>query len=195
MSARVLDCPQCGAPVNFRSSIAVFAVCEHCHSMVVLRGANAELIGVMAAFPPDLSPFQIGARGEWKGRAFEIVGRIRVEWEQGSWNEWCPVYNGTETAWLAEAQGLLMVSQPVEAKANIPSDPGLFRVQKQVEFNGPWWTATDVKAVTYRASEGELPFAAPPQQTQVSVDLAGGKSGFASVEYSPDGPELYLGEF
>ena len=71
MSARVLDCPQCGAPVTFRSSIAVFAVCEQCRSMVVLRGADLELIGVMAALPPDLSPFQIGTRGEWKGRGFD----------------------------------------------------------------------------------------------------------------------------
>ena len=46
----------------------------------------------MAALPPDLSPFQIGTRGEWKGRGFEIVGRLRVEWEQGSWNEWCILY-------------------------------------------------------------------------------------------------------
>ncbi len=69
MSARVLDCPQCGAPVNFRSSITVFAVCEHCRSMIVLRGADAELMGVMAALPPDLSPFQIGTRGHGKATA------------------------------------------------------------------------------------------------------------------------------
>jgi hypothetical protein len=194
MSARVLDCPQCGAPVNFRSSIAVFAVCEHCHSMVVLRGANAELIGVMAALPPDLSPFQIGTRGEWKGRAFEIVGRIRVEWEQGSWNEWCLLYNGTEAAWLAEAQGLLMISLPADAK-EIPPNPESFPIKNQLQLNGKWWVVTDVKTVTYRASEGELPFAAPPDHQQVSMDLMDQKGGFAGVEFSPDGPELYMGEF
>src|SRR3954449_8974958 len=194
MSARVLDCPQCGAPVNFRSSIAVFAVCEHCHSMVVLRGANAELIGVMAALPPDLSPFQIGTRGEWKGHGFEIVGRIRAEWEQGSWNEWCLLYNATETAWLAEAQGLLMVSLPADAK-EIPPNPESFPIKNQLQLNGIWWVVTDMKTVTYRASEGELPFAAPPHQTQVSMDLINQKGGFASIEYSPDGPELYVGEF
>lgn len=195
MAARVLDCPQCGAPVNFRSSIAVFAVCEHCHSMIVLRGVDAELLGLMAALPPDLSPFQIGTRGEWQGQSFEIVGRIRVEWEQGSWNEWCLVYDGNKTAWLAEAQGLLMVSVAVEVKEQIPSDPDIYQFQKHLQLNGASWTASDVKTVTYRASEGELPFTALPQQTEVSVDFIGAERGFANIEYAPDGPEVFLGEY
>ena len=53
-------CPQCGAPVPFRSSIAVFAVCEHSRSAVVRRDFQLETFGMMAELPPDLSPLQIG---------------------------------------------------------------------------------------------------------------------------------------
>ena len=127
MSARVFDCPQCGAPVTLRASTAVFAVCEHCRSMVVVRGTSAEVSGVMAALPPDLTPFQIGTRGEWKGRGFEIVGRVRVEWAEGSWNEWCIHYNATTTGWLAEAQGLLMVSFAAEIPEKIPTSHARLR--------------------------------------------------------------------
>lgn len=195
MSARVLDCPQCGAPVNFRSSITVFAVCEHCRSMIVLRGADAELLGIMATLPADLSPFQIGTRGVWQGRGFEIIGRIRVEWEQGSWNEWCVNYDGHTTGWLAEAQGLLMISFPRAVAEELPVQTSAYTARHQVTLDGRVWTVIDRKVVTYRASEGELPFAAPPAQTGLSADLTDGKGGFASVELTEEGAELYLGEY
>jgi ribosomal protein S27AE len=195
MAARVLDCPQCGAPVTFRSSIAVFAVCESCRSMVVLRGAGAETIGVMAVLPSDLSPFQIGTRGEWKGRGFEIVGRLRVEWEQGSWNEWCILYDAKMTGWLAEAQGLLMISFAATLTEKLPAEASFYAPNLKLQFNGASWTVTDVKTVKYRAAEGELPFAAPPQESRVSVDLIGAGSGFASIELDGDDMELFTGEY
>jgi len=194
MAARVLDCPQCGAPVTFRSSIAVFAVCEHCHSMVVLRGAALESRGVMAALPPDLSPFQIGTRGEWKGRGFEIVGRLRVEWEEGSWNEWCILYDATTTGWLAEAQGLLMISfaTPLSEK---PAKTSHYAPNLQLQLNGATWTVTDVKKVKYRAAEGELPFAASPNESLVSVDLTSATGGFATIELDGKELEFFTGEY
>src|SRR3981081_310847 len=85
-------------------------VCEHCRSMVVRKDLNVETLGVMAELPPDLSPLQIGTRGEWNGRGFELLGRIRVEWELGSWNEWYAEFAGGVEGWLAEAQGFYMVS-------------------------------------------------------------------------------------
>jgi len=195
MAARVLDCPQCGAPVTFRSSIAVFAVCEHCRSMVVLRGADAELMGVMAALPPDLSPFQIGTRGEWKGRGFEIVGRLRVEWEEGSWNEWCIFYDAKTTGWLAEAQGLLMISFATPLSEQLPAVISFYAPNLRLQLNGAPWTVTDAKTVKYRAAEGELPFTAPPDESRVSVDLIDAKGGFASIEIDGKELDLFSGEY
>jgi ribosomal protein S27AE len=195
MAARVLDCPQCGAPVTFQSSIAVFAVCEHCRSMVVLRGAALEALGVMAALPPDLSPFQIGTRGEWKGRGFEIVGRLRVEWEEGSWNEWCILYDAKTTGWLAEAQGLLMISFATPLSETLPAETSFYAPNLQLQLNGATWTVTDAKTVKYRAAEGELPFAAPPDESRVSVDFIGAKGGFSSIEIDGKELELFTGEY
>jgi ribosomal protein S27AE len=195
MAARVLDCPQCGAPVTFQSSIAVFAVCEHCRSMVVLRGAALEALGVMAALPPDLSPFQIGTRGEWKGRGFEIVGRLRVEWEEGSWNEWCILYDAKTSGWLAEAQGLLMISFATPLTEKLPAEASFYAPNLQLQLNGATWTVTDAKTVKYRAAEGELPFAAPPDESRVSVDFIGAKGGFSSIEIDGKELELFTGEY
>ncbi len=88
--------------------------------MVVVRDAKMETMGVMAELPPDLSPFQVGTTGEWQGRGFQITGRLRVAWEDGSWNEWCITYDATKTGWLAEAQGLLMISFLTESDVELP---------------------------------------------------------------------------
>jgi len=68
------DCPNCGGVVTFQSSIAVFAVCPYCRSMVVRHDVNAEAIGQMAQLPPDLSPLQIGAHGEMDGQGSRSSG-------------------------------------------------------------------------------------------------------------------------
>jgi uncharacterized protein (DUF983 family) len=195
MSVRVFDCPQCGAPVSFRSAIAVFAVCEHCRSMVVVRDAGVESIGEMAALPPDLSPFQVGTRGEWQGHGFEIVGRVRVEWKEGSWNEWCILYDGAKTGWLAEAQGLLMISFAVEPPEKLPAAASDYSAGAQVRINGADWTINDIKDVTCRASEGELPMHATPASRRTGIDLFGGSAAFASIELSDSGTDVYVGEY
>ncbi len=78
------ECPNCGAPVPFASAIAVFAVCGHCRSSVVRRDAQVELMGVQAQLPPDISPLQVGTQGEFDGRPFTIIGRVRIGHPEGS---------------------------------------------------------------------------------------------------------------
>ncbi|MEA3208323.1 MAG: hypothetical protein QOE70_1380 [Chthoniobacter sp.] len=195
MSIRTYDCPQCGAPVKFQSSIAVFVVCEHCRSMVVRRDANVESMGTMAELPPDLSPLQIGTRGEWQGSAFELVGRVRVEWEEGSWTEWCALFPNDKTGWVAEAQGFFMVSFETSEPA-LPSAPGELEPGASLRVAGRPWTVVDVKRATCLAGEGELPFVAPPGQQRLGADLTGADGAFATIEfYDGEAPRLYVGSY
>ena len=162
--------------------------------MVVARDAKVETMGVMAELPPDLSPFQIGTRGEWKGQGFEIIGRIRVSYAEGSWNEWCLLCGGKTTGWLAEAQGLLMISFAAETSATI-TDRGDFEPGRKLDAAGEEWTVTDVKETECIACEGELPFAAPPARKRFSADLVGRDGRFGSVEFDEEGTRLYVGHF
>lgn len=163
--------------------------------MVVVRDANVETMGAMAELPPDLSPFRIGATGEWKGRGFEVIGRVRVEWEEGSWNEWCILYDASKIGWLAEAQGLLMVSFQTDPGAELSTDPSAYEPGGQLQLAGAAWTVDDVKQSACRSSEGELPHILPPNALRLGVDLTRGGNGFASIELSDTGAELYVGEF
>ena len=111
----------------------------------------------MAELPPDLSPLQIGTRGEWKGRTFELLGRIRVEWAQGSWNEWYAAFSDGVAGWVAEAQGFYMVSFETKDR-NIPQTPKEIPPGNFLRLAGRTWSITDIKTVRCRAGEGELPF-------------------------------------
>ena len=162
--------------------------------MVVARDAKVETMGVMAELPPDLSPFQIGTRGEWKGAGFEIVGRIRVSWAEGSWNEWCLLCGGQTIGWLAEAQGLLMISFAVETGSGISRRED-FEPGRKMELAGEKWTVTDVKETECIASEGELPFTASPARLRFSADLIAPNGRFGSIEFDDDGTRLYAGTF
>ena len=80
-------------------------------------------MGLMAQLPPDMTPFQIGTTGQWQGTGFSVVGRVRVSWADGSWNEWCLLFGDGRTGWLGEAQGLLMISFVVEPSTPLPRSP------------------------------------------------------------------------
>ncbi len=164
--------------------------------MVVARGVNIETMGVMAELPPDLSPFQIGTRGEWNGTGFQIVGRIRVSYAEGRWNEWCLLCgDGHTIGWLAEAQGLLMISFAADLSgAKLPKaddcQPG-----HTFQLAGSHWAVTDVKSATCLAGEGELPFMATPASARLGVDLVATDGKFGSLEFDEDGTRLYVGDF
>jgi hypothetical protein len=188
------DCPNCGGAVSFQWTVAVFAVCPFCRSMVVRHDVNVEAIGQMAVLPPDLSPLQLGARGEFDGLAFTILGRVRLAYHEGSWNEWFALFSDNRYGWIGEAQGFFMVSfeyaPPEGCVSADDATPG-----RVVEISGQAYHVADRKETVSLAGEGELPVASPPGRKALSVDLSGAKAGFANLEYSETGTRLFLGRY
>lgn len=192
-ASRRYDCPQCGAPVEFRSSIAISSICEHCRSVVVRRDFQVETFGQVAELPPDLSPLQIGTQGRWQGRSFTLIGRMRLHYGDGSWTEWCADFGEGTHGWLAEVMGFFMVSFAHSVKLpplgeNIPAGQIL-------NIGGEAWRVTDVKTGQCIAAEGELPLVPPPGWSRTSVDLTGPEGHFGSIEISDDGQEFYSGDY
>ncbi|MBK8038364.1 MAG: DUF4178 domain-containing protein [Verrucomicrobiaceae bacterium] len=194
VDSRRYDCPQCGAPVPFRSSIAIFAVCEHCRSSVVRKDFNVETFGTMAELPPDLSPLQVGTKGHYAGRGFTLIGRLRLHWGDGSWTEWCADFGGGTIGWIAEAMGFYMVSfeqtAPEVAKVDLNVNAGA-----RLTLAGQSWLVNDVKKACCIAVEGELPFAVAPDALRTGIDLTGPDGGFGTVEISGDQRTFYAGHY
>lgn len=191
---RTCNCPACGAEVKFQSAVSVFAVCEYCKSTLVRHDLDIEAIGKMAQLSEDWSPMQLGTQGRYLKTSFSLVGRVRLRWERGSWDEWFCVYDDQRYGWLSEAQGIYHLSFPVENPGRLPGvsemDPG-----RVVQLAGKSYQVTDKKSVTCAYSEGELPFPAVIGRASVSVDLTSTKGGFACIDYSDEGVHAYAGEY
>jgi len=163
--------------------------------MVVRRDVNVESLGTMAQLPPDLSPLQIGTRGVWMDKPFEILGRLRVNWDDGNWNEWFAIFENRRTGWIAEAQGIFTVAFAL-GEENLPGSPGQYRAGQSLHLASVLWTVTDVKRTTGIAGEGELPFVATPGMKRIGIDMNAIDGSFASVEFV-DGaePQFYKGAY
>ena len=188
------NCPSCGAAIGFKSSIAISTVCPYCRSLIVRHDKDVELIGTMAELPQDISPFQIGTTGRYKKVRFTLVGRMKIGWSEGVWNEWFLVSDEGKRGWLAEAQGFLAISYESDAPFELTTKKpklGLF-----VTIEGKRFQISDIKETECIGSEGELPLIAPRGRKTTSIDLLGRDGEFAGIEIDGSGKtRVFLGEY
>jgi hypothetical protein len=156
------------------------------------KDINLEAVGKMAELREDSSRLQIGTRGRYK-QSFLVIGRVRVAWSEGFWNEWFVRFSDGTEGWLAEAQGFFMISFAVATPPDLPSLTKL-RPGSSVRIENTSYDVDDIKQVTYVFAEGELPFAAPVGTRALSIDLSHGESDFASLSATFTDPAGSAGE-
>ena len=192
------SCPQCGAPVEFRSAAAVMAVCASCRSTLLKRGADVERIGEMAAVLDDASPIQINTAGRYDKRAFTVLGRIQLSYDAGSWSEWYVVFDDGAFGWLSDASGQYAITVLLTDTRNAwPAfekiKPGL-----RIELGGNIYLASDVRSARCVGGEGELPFRVDAGWETRAADLRTGNL-FATLDYADAAqnngqPAVYAGK-
>jgi hypothetical protein len=184
-------CPSCGTELHFRSPVAVYAVCASCGSMVVRSDVTVEAIGTMASLPNDISPLRIGTDLTIDSRRYKLLGRIRMYWADGAWNEWF-MDDGAAQGWLIEAQGFLSVAFPLALPPGFATAPWP-ALGTEIPVDGGMYRVTDLKQATCAGSEGELPFTAPRGRQVRYADLTSEAGSFAGLEEAEDGRRLYAG--
>lgn len=187
-------CPHCGAPIRFKTSICLLAVCAHCSSLVRRKDLDVEKLGEVAQLQPDGSPLQLGSRGKHQGDAFEVVGRLQMSTGGTIWNEWSIVFADGKQGWLGEAQGQYAVSFQAEAPGGVPGH-GKLRVGAKLELGGQVFRVRDLLQAEYLSAQGELPFRPPLGEKVPSADLVAPGRKFATLDYSEVKPLLFLGEY
>lgn len=192
---RSYNCPSCGAEVAFYSPVTVSCVCAYCNSLIVRHGAGVERMGEMAIVPEDVSPFQIGATGSYDGATFCIVGRIRMAWEDGGWNEWFLFFDDARKAWLAEAQGSLAISFEQALPEELARAP--LELGQNIYLDRESYTISDFKKAHCVACEGELPKVLKPEQAVFVADGMSRNGKFLSLTCDKDWrpAELYVGAY
>lgn len=188
-----LACPACGAEVRFRSATSAMAVCEYCRSTLLREGDAVRDAGKMAVALEDYSPIRITTSGIYAGRAFGVVGRIQLRYEDGFWNEWYILFDDGEGAWLSDASGQYAVTLDTGLADGAPPFrqivPG-----GQYTWDGTTYTAADLRTARCTAGEGELPFQVGPGWEARVADYRQGVR-FLTLDYSDgDTPRRYAGK-
>jgi len=193
VTGRTASCPNCGAPITFRWSAAVQTTCDYCRAILVRHDVALERVGEVADLPPDASPVQRGTTGAWRGRAFEVVGRIRYAYQRGRWSEWYLRFADGRDGWLSDAQLEWAVTEHVPLPASLPSLDELYP-GRVVSLGDEPFTVTTVTMARYLGVEGELPFTTWHRDVSPFVDLRTSSARFATLDGSERPPLLFVGE-
>lgn len=189
-----LPCPSCGAEIPFASKSSLFATCAYCRSMVIRKDMDISAIGKMAELPDDISPLQIGTRGMFEGKRFELIGRLKVRWSAGTWNEWYAYFDNGSEGWLAEAQGEYIMSFRREVNLAAAKLRNV-SAGANILVGGNAMQATDTRIVTYVGGEGELPFTAIAGETSFNIDLTDVQGRFGTIEIADNEVRAYMGNY
>ncbi len=188
-----VNCPSCGASVSFRAQHTLYAVCSACGTLLVRQDVQVQDLGKVAALQPDGTPLRVGTQGTYRGKTFEILGRIQVRLLEGFWNEWYLLYSDGREGWLGEAMGEYLVTFP-ETAADLPDFddvvPGAI-----FTLAGKRLITTQVSRSEVVSFEGELPFVMRAAYQLPSADLRGANGEAATLDYSDEVPLLFLGEY
>lgn len=185
-------CPNCGAPVDFRSPASAFAVCGYCRSQVVREGDALRRTGEAADLLDDHSALRLGAAGTWQGLAFTLVGRRQLRSAEGVWSEWHALFDGgpdggsPRSGWLSEDNGTYVFGFDVPLRQAAPAATDL-RAGEGVVVDGLLWSVASVVVARVAATEGELPAAPRTAGGFVVADLRNTAGEVGTLEYErPD---------
>ena len=195
-------CPNCGAPVEFRSAASASAVCGYCRSTLVREGEALRRIGESAELFDDHSPLQLGVTGRWQGVAFTLVGRLQYAYADGRWTEWHALFDasdlgqGLRSAWLSEDNGAYVLALDRPLNDRVPQAGTLFPGQKALSDGRAWEVAAVVRAQVH-AAQGELPRPpqpAGPDHAFVIADLRNAQDEVGTLDYAePARPQWSVG--
>lgn len=184
------DCPNCGAPVEFRSPASAFAVCSFCQSTLVRDGDALRKIGQSAELFDDHSPLQLGASGRYQGAAFTLVGRLQYRYVEGTWNEWHALFDAgdgaAKSAWLSEDNGRYVIAFDLPLDGPAPAAESL-RAGQQVMVGGQPWSVASVSAAQLIAARGELPVSPNLTRGFVVSDLRNTRGEVGTLDYGEPG--------
>lgn len=187
-----IQCPQCGSEVAVDRRFSHMAVCGACRSVVTFGEDAARVAGRLSVLPESRSRLQVGLAGRVRGRAFEVVGRVRYGWARGYWDEWYILLDGTDPAWLSEDEGELAFE-----RGGVLADApplGTLTPGASVTLGGRPWRVTERGVARCEGGEGQLPFVVVQGEEVPFADLEGRAGEVGTLELDRGGARLFEGE-
>jgi hypothetical protein len=188
-----VTCPGCGAPVEFKSTASVLAVCGYCKTTLLKDADSVKNLGKMSEVLEDYSPLQIGSSGRQGGRGFTVIGRIQLQYSAGFWNEWYVMFDDGGGGWLSDASGQYALTVEKQTSAALPLFDKLVP-GRTLRVSSQLYTISDVRTARCTAGQGELPFKVGPGWEARVADFRA-RDRFMTLDYSDAAAtRVYVGE-
>jgi hypothetical protein len=188
-------CPNCGAPVEFRSAASTSAVCGFCRSTLARDGDTLRRTGASAELFDDHSPLQLGVDGLLQGERFTLVGRLQLAYAGGTWNEWHALFDSGRSGWLSEDNGAYVVGFESPLRGTVPPVEELLPGAR-ARVDGRSWDVASAVQARLLAAQGELPRSPRVDGREfLVVELRNPHGEVASLEFGDAGstPLLSIG--
>lgn len=194
MFVREFECPSCGAPIQQKTPGARTLVCSFCGQTSHLNADSLEMAGNKHMLIDYGSVLQVGQSGRLGEREFMVLGRLRIDYEDGFWDEWYVQFldNGTE-GWIQEDDGDFVFFQAI---GKLAFTPELMQasVGSTVDVGAPLPPifVTSKAEAKVNGGEGELPFQIIPGEPADFIEgIAEGR--IISIEALPAETVAYSG--
>ncbi len=177
------NCPSCGALHGLDLRFAAAGVCPYCQSGFVTENGSARTAGKMSVLLPPTGILSLGQSYELMGKSFQLIGRLRVEFAAGAWDEWFAV-SGQKTAWVAEdGDGIL-----VQIEIPVPeTDLGSIQPGDILELQGKSFTVVERDTATATGAAGAVPWLDRPGEPLTYLEAVCEPDLVASIEIPAQG--------
>jgi len=143
-------------------------------------------------FDKDVSLLKLGLKGIFRGKEYEIIGRIRYqeedEYEKSTWNEWVAVCSEGNFHYFSEENGTILIYTEYNPES-IDLDSG----KSSILFEGKRIKKEEAYVSRIVYTEGELPWKAEIGESSVCYDFK--KDGnYYSIEHSRNEVTVTRGE-
>ncbi|MBN1994586.1 MAG: DUF4178 domain-containing protein [Anaerolineae bacterium] len=186
-----MSCPSCGAPLDIKNRFVKVVTCDFCNQVMLLHDTGLDPTGQAAKLAELPSPLYVDATGQIGGKKFEVMGRLRYQYNAGLWDEWFIVFADGQPGWLQEDEGEYILFHKETLTSPLPPFDNV-AVGSVVQIAGRQVFITEKGRAQIAGGEGQLAFNILPGQ---EVRFLDGNSGSEqiSVEYTSNEIELSVG--
>jgi len=150
----VYTCPGCSTVLRVRGTASYLLVCPSCGKETANKSSNIQ----HSVMPEDWSVVQLGTTGLYKEKAFEVIGRIRLQFRNDYKNFWCVWYDASnQYGWLAESFGEYILCENIFIDMDNREDLSRFRAGDKFVLHNDTTVVTDyIDKCEWISLEGEL---------------------------------------
>ena len=186
-----LRCPGCSAPLNVKHRFVKMVTCDFCGLVSLVRETGLDPTGRKAKLAQPASLLYVDATGTLQGRRFQVMGRLRYQYESGFWDEWFLTFEDDQPGWLVEDEGEYSFYVKETLTSPVPPFESV-SAGSNVTIAGRQVFVVERGKATIAGGEGQLAFTIVPGEGVKYLDGTSGDE-LVSVEYAEDEIELSIG--